>query len=101
MKPRVSAPISVGDDDDDDDGANNAEEQLDGAPLRSMKRTKGAMDLDLDWTRHGGWGWRRYGYKRLHRALHVRHAPAYTQLAVVPVERRVWPVPTQMPQEAE
>jgi hypothetical protein len=57
MKPRVSvslSPTSVGDDDD----ANDAEEedsvdhspaaQWDGTLLRSIRRAKGAMALDLD-----------------------------------------------------
>ncbi|KAI0266011.1 hypothetical protein BGY98DRAFT_1181322 [Russula aff. rugulosa BPL654] len=72
----ILPPIPVS----DEDGASDAEEKdsvdrtigrsWDGTPLRSIKCTKG------------------------HRALHVRHAHAYTQerLAVVPVAHRVWRV---------
>ena len=108
----ISAPTSVSDDDDGDDDADDAEEEdsvdrtigcsWDGTRLRSIKRVKGAMTLDLDLDSDSEWeteleririrAWTR------HHALPVRHAPAYTQerLAVVPVTRRVWPVPIRM-----
>ncbi len=76
--------------------------QWGGTPLRSIKGVKGAMVLDLDLDLDSGWETElekiRIRVWTLHRALHVRHwhAHAYTEelLAVVPVARRVWPVPT-------
>jgi hypothetical protein len=76
--------------------------QWDGTPLPSIKRVKGAMVLDLDLDSDLVWETEleriRIQALTQHRTLHVRHAPAYTQerLAVVPVARRVWPVPTRM-----
>jgi hypothetical protein len=116
MKPRVSAsspPISVGDDDDDDDGANDVEEEdsVDRTigrsagqhALRSIKRAKGAMVLDLDSAWETELEKIRIPTCTQHRALHARHAPVYTRgrLAIVPVARRVWPVSTRMQDEAE
>jgi hypothetical protein len=65
--------------------------QWDGTPLRSVKRAKGAMVLGLDSDSDSAWVTElekiRIRAWTQHRALHVRHAHAYTQerLVVVPM----------------